>query len=430
MFHSAIATTEQLRRDERGGVALMFGLSAVAVCMMVGMAFDVGRAMSSKAKVAAAADAAALAAVKAVRLEGLSVADAKSLARRVFDENMRNGSGRWTTVHDVVVDIDPVNSRATVDVDSSVATTFAAISGITKLGSPGTATAMFETRNIEVGVQLDLTGSMCSPCSKLDDLKEATKTLVDVLIPATPTAQSVRVGFAPFSAGVNVGSYLRQVDGDRASVNNCVYERRSTTNDRTDEPPIGMDAYKIRADFAHPVQNCPAASIVPLTSDRELLKDTVDTFNATGTTAGQLGAAWAWNLISPKWSNVWPVTSTPAAYGTANTDKIVILMTDGVYNTVGGVMSSANAVAASRISVDICTNMIELGITVYTVGFDLDSIANAGERNRATNTLKDCAGRKGHPNPEEFFYKAEDGAALKSAFNNIATDIMRLRLSN
>ena len=437
MFKSKIAAARTFNRDENGSIAIIFGLSSAVMCMFVGLAFDVGRSYSSQQRIAAAADAAALSAAKGIRLENMTDAQAKAYGRKVFDEDMRNGAGNWTDVHDVKFIIDRMTSKVTVEVDASVKTTFAGLAGISKLASPAAATAVFEARDIEVAVQLDLTGSMCSPCSKIDALKDATRDLVHVLIPASATAQKVRVGFAPFSAGVNVGPYLRDVDGNRGSSNNCVYERRSSTNAKTDEAPIGTDAFKIRSDLTAPprtsIQDCPAAEIVPLTSDRKKLLDVVDTFVAGGSTAGQLGAAWAWNLVSPKWKDVWPLASRPVDYGTAHTDKVVILMTDGVYNTIGGVNygdTSTQATTASSISVDLCTNMKDAGVTVYTVGFDLDSIGNAAAKTRATDTLKACAGRKGNAHPEDFFFKAKTGDELRGAFNHIASDIIRLRLSN
>lgn len=437
MLKSAAIAARAFPRNEKGSVAIMFGLSAVALCIMTGMAFDLGRAYASKTKVAAAVDAATLAAAKGIRLDGLSDDEAIAKAKTVFEENMRHGAGKWTSISEIRVLIDRATSRVTVEVDSAVPTTLAQLAGVMTMGTPGAATAQFDSRDIEVGLQLDLTGSMCSPCKKLDDLKVATKDLVDILIPSTTTAQKVRVGFAPFSAGVNVGSYLNAVDGNRASSKTCVYERISSANEATDNAPIGSDAFKIREDIVPPpgksVQNCPASTIIPLTSDRSLLKAAADGFNATGSTAGQLGAAWAWNLVSPKWKDVWPLASRPAEYGTANTDKVVLLMTDGVYNTIGGVHygdNSAQADTASALSVELCTKMKDEGITVYTVGFDLASISSTTARTRASDTLKACAGRKGHPNPESFFYEAENGDGLRAAFVNIASDIMKLRLTN
>lgn len=430
MLQNLISNGEAMNRCERGSVAIMFGVSFTVLCLMTGLAFDVGRAFSSKSKVSEAADAAALAAAKGIRLEGLTDDQAITLAKQVFTANIQYGSGRWTDVHSIDVVIDRNTMTARVDVNSSVKTTFASLAGIAAIGAPATASAIFESKDVEVGVQLDMTGSMSG--TKIQDLKAATANLVNILLPSTPTGQKVRVGFAPFSAGVNVGTYVQAVNGNRPSANTCVYERLSNANEVTDNAPVGQDAFKIKSDLSAPqhlIQNCPNAQIVPLTDDRDVLLGKIPTFAATGSTAGQLGAAWAWNLVSPKWSSIWPSASQPAAYG-PDTDKFVILMTDGVYNTIGGVMNGGNAQPASDLSVAICNQMKNQGITVYTVGFDLDSIWPMSDRTRATDTLKACAGKKGHPNPEQFFYQADDGAALSSAFSSIATAIMRLRLSN
>lgn len=432
MLKSFISNTTKFKHDDAGGIAIMFGLSATALCMMIGLAIDLGRTYSSKEKIAAAIDAASLAAAKAIRLEGLDQDEATALAKRVFAENMKNGAANWTDVHNVNVVIDTDKHSARVEVDASVRTTFGALAGISKMGSSGSGAAIFESRDVEVAVQLDMTGSMCWPsCDKINALKTATTNLVDILLPVKSNGQIVRVGFAPFAAGVNVGSHYRTVNGDRAgSGNKCVYERQSTMSETMDVAPVGLDAYKIKEDLVAPpapkgLQDCPKAELVPLTKDAKVLNGEIAKFEASGSTAGQLGAAWAWNLISDKWAGIWPADSKPAAYG-SNTDKIVILMTDGVYNTIGGVYyddSSSEAALARSMSVDLCTNMKELGVTVYTVGFMLDSID-------AENTLKACAGKKGHPNPELFFFNTSTGTELNEAFKNIANTIMRLRLTN
>ena len=432
MLGSTITKARTFGRDQDGSVAIMFGLSCVVLCMGIGLSIDIGRTINSRAQVAAAADAAALAASKGMRLEGLTQAEAIDLAKKVFIENMKGAGGKWTNVNTINVTIDPVTGGATVDIDATVNTTFAAVSGIASMPVTRVAGAVFDSRDIEVGVQLDLTGSMCSPCSKLDALKEATKDLVDILIPDYTTPQKVRIGLAPFSAGVNVGPYLRSVNGDRASVNNCVYERRGSANDRTDALPAGpADTFKIRSDLTGSVQPCPQTAIVPLTSDKTLLKNTADGFRAVSSTAGQLGAAWAWYLVSPAWKTIWPSASEPAPYKDSKTDKVVILMTDGVYNTIGGVNhgdTSAQAVQASTMSVDICTNMKKEGVKIYTVGFDLDSIGNWSARTRATDTLKACATQE-YPGDTSNFYKADNADDLRAAFRNIANNIMTLRLS-
>ncbi len=288
---------------------------------------------------------------------------------------------------------------------------------------PKSSVAIFDSKDIEVALQLDLTGSMSG--HKITDLKNATRNLIDILLPDSPTGQKLRIGFAPFSAGVNAGTYLKAVDGNRSSVNSCVYERRAATNEKTDAAPAGSsDSFKIKSDLTGSVQACPSTALVPLTDNKSQLKSIVNTFAAISSTAGQLGASWAWYLLSPNWASVWPGSSEPAPYSDGVTIKTVILMTDGVYNTVGGVNwgdNSTQAVQASKLSVDICNNMKAKGIVVYTVGFDLN---NAGQQmQRAIDTLTSCASEPAK------FYRAEDGDALDAAFRQIAQDIVSLRLS-
>jgi hypothetical protein len=164
----------------------------------------------------------------------------------------------------------------------------------------------------------------------------------------------------------------------------------------------------------------PTSAIVPLTSDRALLKQTIDGFTASGTTAGQLGTAFAWYLLSPNWNSVWPTASQPTPYGTAKVQKIAILMTDGIYNTLQGQQyddySSQAATALSQAK-SICSGMKAKAITVYTVGFNLDSTA-------AKNMLKDCASSSDH------YYDTSGGDALKAAFRDIALKVSKLRLTN
>ncbi len=427
MLTSPIASAKQLKRDEKGSVAILFGLSFVAVSMFVGLAIDVGRTYSSQAKIAAAIDAATLAAAKGMRLEGLSEAQATALAKLVFDENIRNGAGHWTDVHDVRITVSKAASTAHIEVDASVKTTFGAIAGIQKMGSPGVAAAVFESRDIEVSLQLDLTGSMCNggsaPCSnlpKIQGLKDATKDLVNILLPA-PSGQTIRIAYAPFTAGVNLGSYQSAVTDGRTTANGCVYERKSPTNQATDVFPTGNDRYMVRSDLQaapHNVANprvCPTAQVLPLTADKQVLLDTVDSYVADGFTAGHNGTAWAWNMISPNYASVWPTDSRPAAYND-NADKYAILMTDGEYNTKNG--KNWNANQASQIAVDTCNAMKSAGIRVYTVGFAL------GGNQTAIDTLSACAS-----GPHDFM-QATTPEDLRAAFRSIANNIAKLRLSN
>lgn len=163
---------------------------------------------------------------------------------------------------------------------------------------------------------------------------------------------------------------------------------------------------------------------MPLTSDKSQLNSLIDSLTANGGTAGHLGSAWAWYLLSPKWSNVWTNDNRPANYDDPDVKKIAILMTDGEYNTqydANGLMTSTNNTSPLNGSSDnqarsVCTKMKAAGIEVYTVGFALTD-------SRAIQTLQLCA------SDASTAYLAEDGEQLRNVFRDIAIKLSPLHLT-
>ena len=208
-----------------------------------------------------------------------------------------------------------------------------------------------------------------------------------------------------------------------------------TTNSYTDTAPSTTylgDVY----DDASTGNDCPTPEILPLTSDKTALHDEVDTFAAVGTTAGHLGAAWGWYMVSPNFAYLWPTASQPAAYNSSNLIKAVVLMTDGDFNTqyCDGVVSADSWVGGwnaddGKINCDapngdsasqfntICTNIKAQNIILYTVGFQL------GTNTTAKTRLQNCATDTSH------FFDASTGTDLTTAFTQIAQSLNNLRVS-
>jgi hypothetical protein len=167
-----------------------------------------------------------------------------------------------------------------------------------------------------------------------------------------------------------------------------------------------------------------------------MLKRRIDKLEIAGSTAGQMGTAWAWYMLSPSWANLWPAANRPAAYHADAVKKIAILMTDGEYNTghCNGVIAkdsgtgsggnstkidcNANNGSSNSQAQQLCTAMKSgTGITVFTIGFDL-----AGNQT-AISTLRNCA------SDTSKFYEAANGDELRQAFRDIAIQVAKLRLS-
>lgn len=316
-----------------------------------------------------------------------------------------------------------------------------------------------DNKNSEVALMLDVTGSMGG--QKLTDLKNAAKELIDIVVYDDGTYTG-KVALAPFSQAVNAGTYFTKVTGlsDDAdpdgngykdmpascfrgdgSIRNsckndsqywlkkyskCVVERTGTEA-FTDASPAtkylnsldvvtGDDLYTAGNSACKPANS----TVLPLTTNSTALKAVIDGFTADGNTAGHLGTAWAWYLISPNWADVWPTASKPAPYGTQNVRKIAVLMTDGEYNKEYKLLNNGNSTTQAR---TLCTNMKKTGtgqpnIEIFTVGFDL------GNNNTAIDTLKQCA------SSSENFCQADTGSQLQACFKAIALKIVKLRLTN
>lgn len=197
--------------------------------------------------------------------------------------------------------------------------------------------------------------------------------------------------------------------------------------------------------YPHSNNPCPADTITPLSSTASALKTEIDSFVATGSTAGQIGIGWGWYMVSPNFGSIWPSASQPAAYEPTKTLKVVVIMTDGEFNNpyCQGVISRDAASDGSggdvnyqincspekggpfSQSVQMCQAMKDAGVVVYTVGLALNK--NRGANNTvdtAIELMEACATSK-----DTHFFQPNSGADLKDAFKAIGRDITRLRIA-
>lgn len=203
---------------------------------------------------------------------------------------------------------------------------------------------------------------------------------------------------------------------------------------------IGGNAYTDVSPGTSPVgrlyladtNDCTATSVVPLSTDKASLKSTIDDLAVGGSTAGQIGVAWGWYMVSPNFASLWPSASQPAAYTAPDVLKVIVFMTDGDFNTAycnnvlskdssGNNSDQINCNATNGDPTDqaqaICTAAKAKGVVIYTVGFQV------GARSPAETFIKACATDAAH------VYLPSSGSLLKDAFAAIGRDITKLRLS-
>lgn len=224
--------------------------------------------------------------------------------------------------------------------------------------------------------------------------------------------------------------------GTNAWINAYEGRRRPYSNDSGSNPPSsGLGAtssdpashynYNSSGYCSTPETN----EIVPLTNDKSFLLNKIDGLTATGSTAGALGTAVTWYMLSPKWNSVWPSASAADPYsnltviqpnGQQKLRKVAVLMSDGVFNAMRS-WTGQNQQEVSDHAKAICTAMKAQGIEIYSIAFDLDSLPSS-EQAIALDTLQSCG------TDIEHFYNTLNPAELQSAFRDIAVKMSQISL--
>lgn len=224
--------------------------------------------------------------------------------------------------------------------------------------------------------------------------------------------------------------------GNNAWLNAYEGRRRPLSNDSGSNPP-SSDLGATSSDPATHY-NCEANGycstpeenqIVPLSDDKSALLNKIDGLKATGSTAGALGTAVTWYMLSPNWNSVWPSASSADPYshisiiqpnGQQKLRKVAVLMSDGVFNAMRS-WTGQNQQEVSDHAKAICIAMKAEGVEVYTIGFDLDALPPT-EQTIALDTLQSCG------NNIEHFYNTLNPAELQSAFRDIALKMSQISL--
>lgn len=424
----------------------------------------------------------------------------------------RFGSDISESINFSVEDGNSLQARGTSDLNTVLAKVVGE-STLPLLGRSGaTNRATVTNSEFEVAVMLDVTGSMCddapdnvsdAPCTKgkkLDGMKTAAVKLVEKMLGTADLRSRVRISIVPFSDGVRLPKgilnlptvqlaaaglspgvqtlaepYTERVctgSGRNRQCENvtrynyyyyhptdCVGERFGS-NAYTDAAPgpnnYVMYAMQRRAsilsnstpqEFACSLGS--SSTVLPLTNDKDAIVTKINSLAAKGGTAGQLGTAWAWYTLSPKWKDVFPGSANdPGAY-TSKSDKtlrkIAVLMTDGEYNNQFSRGSDSHAQGCANVSTFVTACGYRTGSWAYT--------SSATGANSATQALALCAAMKAEPANIEVYtvgyavndsawtmlktcassdkhaFKADTSDALIMAFDGIAQRVLALYLS-
>ncbi len=425
---SFIKTGSVLRHDTRGGTAIAVAVAIPAVIGALGVALDTGLWYMEKRKLQQQSDTASLGAVRALQA-GASVNTAKVVA---MNDAKRNGyvadtsttftanspplsgayAGKSNAVEIVITKKLPLFFSKYFMADGGTIQARSVSYQNSKLG-----------KNLEVAMMLDVSGSMggnseVAGVTKLKAMQDAAKALIDTVVHSSQSPFTSRVAMVPYSSAVNVGStYYQAVTNTTSSSWSTVVERAGTAAFTDDAPGSGkwLGAFKTKKSgvmgaYASTVSNyssnVPSTSLMnPLSTDKDALKGVIDNFSAVGSTAGHIGVAWTWYLLSPKWNGIFTGNAAPNAYDATKTQKVAVLLSDFDMNSY---YESGNGNSTTQTQT-LCTNMKNAGVVIYTVGYHVDT-----NNTTAVNLWKNCASSVDH----RFTTTTVDG--LLDAFKVIA----------
>lgn len=207
-------------------------------------------------------------------------------------------------------------------------------------------------------------------------------------------------------------------------------------------------------DFMGPNAYC-APAVLPMTASKSAITtytSNLSTIPAAGNTMINLGLAWAWRMLSPNWRGLWNSAdmlnnNLPLAYNSANSQKVVILLTDGTNLTTPGVYSAYGFLSDGNVggttsdpqaaSLDLdsrtlatCQSLKNNNITVFTIGFGNptpDTVPTLADRRNPT--LVDVPLLQACATTPNYFFLAPTYGALQSAFQQIGNTIMNIHVS-
>jgi hypothetical protein len=476
--------------DRSGVIAPVFALMVLPIVVLAAGTMEMAGWSNARQKTIAALDAGLLAGGRVLMLRG-SEKEAISAAKGVYEENVKTRSGAVSdkiTFNKVGSDAFAVAGNVHYQTKLLSLIGISELPLLKEDGSENPRSQFSVLNTLEVSLVLDVSGSMLEPAGKdgvlkIDAMKTAATRLASALLePGGSTSASLvkvptRVALVPFSQGVRPPEFL--YDAVRNPAVKGPYNRQSTrlsdsvpksqwwfvyTNlffpypcvversgpERYTDAVAGPGAYSTpllnNADTTHrpysqgfenfsPRLNtqwyCPGEdmAVLPLTSDVDQVTSVISKLDYIGGTAGHVGVAWGWYMLSPKWAPLLK-GAEPADYE-ATARKAVVFLTDGQNNPVGfsiyGIpaynqstypkpTASANGATPDQQQLAICENMKKENIQIFTVGFAVAKLP------AALNMLKACATSPSH------FYQADDAEALYQAFDSIKNQLLLLYL--
>ena len=197
------------RRDRSGAVAIAVAAAIIPLVGALGLATDAARGYMLKARLSQALDSAALSGGKAM-LSPNRDADVQMF----FAANFPPGYlGAAVTGPNLTVN--PDNTVLGLSASATIDTTFMRVLGINTMTVSASSEVTRQIDQLDIVLTIDTSGSMCSPCSKIDAAKAAAVDLVNILFGSNTVSPTVtidgttynllNIGLVNWNSKVNIG---------------------------------------------------------------------------------------------------------------------------------------------------------------------------------------------------------------------------------
>jgi Flp pilus assembly protein TadG len=433
------ATAKAFLRSQSANVAIMFGFAIVPLIGMTGAAIDYSRAASDRTRMQSALDTTAL--MLAREAPGLSEGQIQKKAEDYFKALM--GS---TEVYSLQINSTYTGNGGTkLDLLASgtVDTTFMGLMGVHQMPIRTASTAQWGNTRLRVSLVLDNTGSMASD-GKMTALKTATTNLLKKLQGTAKDPEDVYVSIIPFGKDVNANkanvskpwvrwdlwdaangsckkggksvSYSPKstcltnggtwTPANHSTWNGCVTDR---DQDYDTNRSIPQNAVAATLFPAEQYSSCPVP-LIALTNDWSALNLKVSSMIPTGNTNQTIGLQWGMQSLLADMPLMRPSYQPGYTY-----QHIIIMLTDGL-NTENRYSKLQNSIdARTRKACDEAKNTNN-NITIYSI-----QVNTGGDPK--SQMLQDCA------SGTRRYYHLTDANAIVDTFDEIGTELSKLRLS-
>lgn len=347
VIDSRFAFSSRLRAfaaDTSGNMSYLAIVGSLVMMVFGGVGIDMMHAELKRIKVQNTLDRAVLA---AANIEN-------TIAPQQVVEEYFAAMGLGEALTSIDVEQSMTAKRVSAIGQSAISSDFMSLIGVDTLDAFGRATAEHATANIEISMVLDVSGSM-GWNSKIVNMRNAARSFVDIMMPEDGQALTT-ISIVPYNATVNLGattaSYFTL--DDLHDYSNCVTFDQSDFDQAAISPSeeltrlahFDLNSTNVNStEIASPwCRTGDTSAVIAHRSDPATLKAHIDSLNAGGNTAIDLGMKWGAALLDPAARPAIAAMSDdglvdpdfavrPASYADPESSKYVVIMTDGENTT-------------------------------------------------------------------------------------------------